>query len=544
MAQILPLPAMFADDGNICDLETQILEEDIDDSPFLNLPTNKRTTFEINFAELPIALYSKKTAKVITRHEYSDTIAGRNGAKVKRTWTIEARAKDEYGNDLGFGGPTTLEIIFMLFQIWRQQGLSRQRIYIGTYRNLLLQLGWGTGNSDYKRLKKTLDCIYGLYIVSHNSFYFKETGEYGHVKMHLFTGSVTLTKDEKEEHPDARFFISISPELHQIVQNNNLLYFDITLEEFRKLKPMEQKLALMLTKYFSVYKTPKATWASNIHVLANRIPIISKSAADIRKQLRRVCDGLLAKEFKYLSRYTIEKDKITFYNKTAQLELPLDEKPMPHGAIPKYVTIDSILDQMKEEISDDPKSFPFFIKAAKCVPEDMLREFISIAKAEGNDRAKMFVHLVSNEASEYMKESAKAVDAVEIDLFENKKMPAGNKKPLPPQEVIPEYIPSPEWRSCLNILKQSLNETTIETWFALADLVIVDGETVIIQTPNEFASAMIKKHFWETLIEALKTNNFPSANITFEAVNKFGLPSLTGAEPPRKAAPKTSAPPA
>jgi len=387
------------------DAETDVASEDEVDAYFLTAPKSKNSVFEVNLAEFPIVMLSK-TVGVKTKHEYSDTIVGRNGQNVKRKWTIEAEAKDDKGNYIGFGGPKSLQVIYELFQIWNEQGFQSEKIYIGTYFQFLKRLGWGTSSRDYQRLKETINCIHGLHIIGENCFYLKNTDEYANMKMYLFPSMGSLTKDEKGDHPDARFYITASPELFQTVKNNNTFYFAVDRNYFKTLTPMEQKLSLIISKYFSVYKKPKYTWTRNIFDLANQIPILSKDPRSIRQQLKNVCEGLIEKKFKYLSKYQIKNDVITFYN-NEQTILEFEDKKRAKAeekAIKRTPDVmSSMFDIMKQEISNDEKDYPFFILVAKYVPEDMIFSFISIARHEAEDKVKLFTHLVMTEAAVYMK---------------------------------------------------------------------------------------------------------------------------------------------
>jgi hypothetical protein len=91
-------------------------------------------------------------------------------------------------------------------------------------------------------------------------------------------------------------------------------------------------------------------------------------------------------------------------------------------------------------------------------------------------------------------------------------------------EIINRYIPTPEWQKCLDVLRNTIPETTMATYFDhLTDIVIVDSETVKIQVPHELAITVLKSNFLKDIETALKINNFPHNNITFETVpNKFG----------------------
>ena len=258
-----------------------------------------------------------------TKYQYKDIIKGRDGKPVERVWTIEAHATDEIINkngekedvQLGFGGPATLEVIYELFQLWKEQGFKEPKIHIGTFYNLLQRLGWSKGNTQYKQLRKVLNCIHGLHIKGESCFYVPELDKYVNVDFYPFYRVNTYTKEDKRINPNDYVYVCVDEEFFKTVKGNTVYYLPMDRFYFKTLKPMEQKLALMLSKIFSPYrKKQRFEWKRNIFDLANQIPILSDEPRIIRKQLKRVCDGLIENEFPFLSSFKIENETIIFQN--------------------------------------------------------------------------------------------------------------------------------------------------------------------------------------------------------------------------------------
>lgn len=130
-------------EASIIALESYDEEDDSDDDYFISKPVH--SAFDINLAEFPIAYLNRgrlpKNAKK-TEIQYSDTIKGRDGNPIERNWTVEAlstidrkecedrekklgRELTDSEKKLGFGGPQTLEVIYELFQLWKEQGFKR-----------------------------------------------------------------------------------------------------------------------------------------------------------------------------------------------------------------------------------------------------------------------------------------------------------------------------------------------------------------------------------------------------------------------------------
>jgi len=359
-----------------------------DEDFFLSLPQHPNSIFEVNLAEFPISTFSKKNARksgqVLTRYEYTDAIKGENNVAVPRKWVIEARGRDSEGRELGFGGSGTFEVIYELFQMWREQGFWRTMIYIGTYYNFLKRLGWGTSKADYDRLKQILDCTVGLFLRGENCFYFRDTKEYGNVQMNLFSGVVELHKNEyNEDCKNRRLFVEVSQTLISLILNHreNFYLFNIAPEDFKKYTPMEKKVALMICKFFSIYKI-KTEWKRDIFKFAGQVPIESKELYDIRKQIKKVCLGLMAKKFSYLSDFKfVENNVIFIYERFDKKdnENEICVKKEKEETVPEHVEDNGLLNYLKNNISKDPRDFPFFVKVINCIPDDVYR-LVSEAK--------------------------------------------------------------------------------------------------------------------------------------------------------------------
>ena len=211
---------------------------------------------------------------------------------------------------------------------------------------------------------------------------------------------------------------------------------------------MEQKLALMLSKIFSPYrKTQRFEWRRNIHELANQIPILSDETKVVRLQLKRTCDGLLKKNFPFLSSYKIEGDVITFHN-TMQTSLNL----LPDKSENERKDYDTVEWLIKEQlkICGDEHSRAFYALVARHVPVDLIYQSLSEAKQEGKIKRKLYTKIIleraKNYLAPYLKSAKEKNGSIEIseeesrrieiellrekDMFENRKIKnaVGNKE--------------------------------------------------------------------------------------------------------------------
>lgn len=398
----------------IDDFET---DDDPEDGNYFSKPVN--SAFDINIAEFPIAYLNRgrlpKNANK-TEIQYSDTIKGRNGEPVQRVWTVEAHStidrkeseslEKKLGRKLvdnekkvGFGGPQTLEVVYELFQLWKEQDFKDPKIHIGTYYHFLKRLGWCTGKSDYQLLKKTLKCIHGIHIKAENALYLPALDRYENREFYLFPSLRTYTKSDKETNPDDYLYITVDEDFYKAVKAKTTYFIPFDRFYFKTLKPMEQKLGLMLAKVFTPYKrNQRFQWQRKIENVANQIPILAINQKHIKMQLKRTCDGLIEKNFPFLSKYSIDGDVITFYN---NIQTSLHFEPVPVKEKKDYDTVEWLIsEQMK--ICGDEHSKPFYSIIAKNVPVELIYQALSEAKQEGKVKAKLYTKRILEIGAKYL----------------------------------------------------------------------------------------------------------------------------------------------
>lgn len=78
------------------------------------------------------------------------------------------------------------------------------------------------------------------------------------------------------------------------------------------------------------------------------------------------------------------------------------------------------------------------------------------------------------------------------------------------------------WQSAQPLIKESLGETTYETWFSSLKVTEKNPETLLIETPDEFFKNWVMEHYRQTIEETLK--KISPASIAFEfAINPQAL---------------------
>ena len=62
---------------------------------------------------------------------------------------------------------------------------------------------------------------------------------------------------------------------------------------------------------------------------------------------------------------------------------------------------------------------------------------------------------------------------------------------MPPQSISPELL----WQETLEKLKTELSKPSFETWFSSTRLSLIDGDTIVISVPNEFAKDWLESRY-------------------------------------------------
>jgi len=255
--------------------------------------------YDFNLVEFPIFVFAKKgEGRHTTEIIYKDTISGKHGEPIERTWTVFPDPK------YGFGTETTLSTLYNLFQIWNSSGFADKKIYFGTLYNLIKMRGIEQiGKEDYQRVLRDLYCLQGINIDTKNAFWDNEKKAYVDMRLHLFN-SLYLYRSVKgkHKHDSPHSYIVASDEFYGSVQKNTFI-LDFGKDFFHSLTPVEQRLALYLSKIFR----SQTIHRKSITEFARQIPLYQKEVRNIKQTLKKTVESLIAKNFKPLCSYYFEK---------------------------------------------------------------------------------------------------------------------------------------------------------------------------------------------------------------------------------------------
>jgi len=357
-----------------------------------------KSKYELTLSEFPIFILSNSAKKEIKSLVYEDTITGKDNQLIKREWKVIPDA--EYG----FGTASTFETLYDLFQIWKENNFAEQSIQFGSIYNLLKRKGQSVNNQQYQKIIKDLHCLVGIRITAKNAFWDNTLQAYVDMTFHLFD-HLDLYKEKPTGQATLPFTrIKASDVLYGSIKKNSLLTADFDSQFFHSLTPIEQRIALYLSK---VLKTKKS-YSREMLKLAEQIPIHSQLTKHIKQEFKKACNGLISKGFKLMDRWEFKKandgktELIVFYRSGT----PSTQKPKEKGQYHKEnYQIECLVEDILE-VCNDVNSINYYKKIARCVPDNIIYRAIAEVKETSSlgevkkSTGSIFTHLIKKYAAE------------------------------------------------------------------------------------------------------------------------------------------------
>jgi hypothetical protein len=242
--------------------------------------------FDFDLAEFPLFRFYKNSPGRLDRGPlvYADTIRGRDGEVVTREWKA-------YPGPFGFGGPSTQLLLYDLLQLYAEQGSRGAQLMFGTIRSLLLRRGErNPSKRDYERVGRDMDILRGYDFHCRNAFWDQRRRAYVDMNWRLF-GSVFYFREKAdgggEELPFG--FIEVSPVLQEVARGRGFFPLGFASELLYRLRPLEQRLAVYLSKKFVSQQVHRRY----VEDLARALPIEAGRPRDVRSILKDAAQGLL-----------------------------------------------------------------------------------------------------------------------------------------------------------------------------------------------------------------------------------------------------------
>ena len=260
-------------------------------TPVRPLPV-KISRDEMNLAEFPLTVLSKRADPSIKTLEFSDTVKGKNGDVINRKWIITGADK--------FGLPTSSddEVLLGLLKLTADDGLRSPKVHFTRYE-LLRILRWTTEGRSYVRLQNALDRLSGVRIKATNAFYDNES------KLHSTRNFGILDAYEINDGRDTRpSFFTWSEVLFKSFQVGFIKKLDL---EFYL--DLQSAVSKRLYRYLDKHFWYRSRMQVNLFVLAHEKIGISRNyvyASSLRQQLEPALEELrdkgLLSEFEFVGK--------------------------------------------------------------------------------------------------------------------------------------------------------------------------------------------------------------------------------------------------
>lgn len=247
---------------------------------------------EMNLAEFPLTVLSKRSDPSVKTLEFSDIIKGKNGEPLNRKWIITGADK--------FGLPTSSddEVLLGLLKLTADEGLRSRKVHFTRYE-LLKILRWTTEGRSYSRLQNALDRLSGVRIKATNAFYDNET------KLHSTRNFGIIDayeiNDGRDTHPS---FFTWSEVLFKSFQVGFIKKLDL---EFYL--DLQSAVSKRLYRYLDKHFWYRSRIQVNLFVLAHEKIGISRNyiyASSLRQQIEPALEELKEKgalsDFEFLAK--------------------------------------------------------------------------------------------------------------------------------------------------------------------------------------------------------------------------------------------------
>lgn len=270
---------------------------------------------EMNLATFPMTALSTHIPPGARSLKFEDTIVGKNGKLVKRTWTIQG------GSEVGLPTATDEDVYVALMELTQRQGFDNQRVFFSRY-DLAKRLGWSPGGWSYQRLEESLKRLSGVSIHAQNAFWDNEAKSYVTAGFTLIQGfhiyeEVTGRKTERDQ---PHSWIMWSDQLYKSFKSGYLKFLDTELYF-----SLSTSTARRLYRYLDRQFGEDDRFTIDLFKLAHEHLGISRNfqyASEIIRKLEPSLEELVQRM--YLERWEVKDHAISFVRSPNARHEPFD----------------------------------------------------------------------------------------------------------------------------------------------------------------------------------------------------------------------------
>lgn len=324
-----------------------------DEQDLLEIQTGKD---EMNLAEFPITLLTRRNIENTKTIRFNDTITGPEGKQFDRKWIITG--SDEFGLPLAQDN----DVLMAIFSLGKMNNFASSTINFSRYK-LLKTMNWKDDGKNYKRIKEALNRLLGVTIYAENAFWDNNKKRYVTLGFGIID-SYSLYDSYKGPGQEAFSFSSV--ELNKYIYNSIKAGYikGIDMKAYFKL---ESDIAKRLYRYLDKKRYSKERFEINLYTLAQTHIGLAKTkyASHIKEKLNPVHQELIkvgfikSVEYQKTSDGTSEKIVYIFGKKEAPSKviqesvtiIKTDNKLL--NALVKIGITQKVAEQLIKEYSED-----------------------------------------------------------------------------------------------------------------------------------------------------------------------------------------------
>lgn len=174
---------------------------------------------EMNMVEWPFAVLATvpESTNVL---EYGDTIIGRDGKPLRRTWTVRAGS----GFSLPVAGDESVYVTLM--ELARENDFNSPTVHFSRY-DLCRRLGWPVSGKSYGRIQDALNRLASVTIVAQNAFWDNRGKTYANVAFHILDEVALATEPGGNSGALPLSYVTWSDVMFRSFQAGNLKSLDV-----------------------------------------------------------------------------------------------------------------------------------------------------------------------------------------------------------------------------------------------------------------------------------------------------------------------------
>jgi hypothetical protein len=270
---------------------------------------------EMNLATFPMAALYTHIPEGTRFLKFEDTIVGKNGKLVKRTWTIQG------GSEVGLPTATDEDVYVALMELTQRQSFENQQVFFSRY-DLLNRLGWCICGKCYARLEASLKRLSSVSIHAHNAFWDNEKKSYVTAGFTLIQGFHMYYEaaGRKTDRDQPSSWITWSDQLYQSFKSGYIKFLDTELY-FALQTSTARRLYRFLDKKFG----DGTEVTIDLFKLAHEHLGLSRSfqyPSEVIRQLTPALQEMIEKG--YLTRWAVKDHSIRFVKSATARHQPFE----------------------------------------------------------------------------------------------------------------------------------------------------------------------------------------------------------------------------